>query len=91
MFIPDRKVGPNLEKLVSRTDESTLDMRTAVDSGDSNITYMGEARVGAGTDEEVWRIKKMYEGTGLIITWAGGGEFNQVWDDRESLVYSQEL
>jgi len=89
MFIPDRKVGPNLEKLVSRTDESALTMRTAVDSGDSNITYVGDAVPGTATNEAKWRIMKIDKTTGTVITWAdGNGEFDNIWDNRESLSYS---
>lgn len=88
MFIPDRKVGPNLEKLVSRTDESALTMRTAVDSGDGNITYVGEATPGTATSEAKWRIMKVDKTTGTAITWADGdGEFDNEWDEREALSY----
>lgn len=68
----------------------------ALDSGDSNIFYLGEAAIGADTSESSWRIRKFDKtgGSGRFrITWAEtdgvpDARFNKIWDDRESLTYS---
>jgi hypothetical protein len=54
------------------------------------VTYIGEALPGTATSEARWRIKKIDE-TGtpdVTITYAGGGVFSQVWDNRASLNYN---
>jgi hypothetical protein len=54
----------------------------------NNLDYIGEAPIGSLTSAAVWRIKRI-ENTesGLIITWAGTGLFDQVWDNYSSLSY----
>lgn len=55
----------------------------------STITYVGEALPGTATSASTWHIKKLDSTTGLVITWAGGSsDFDKVWDDRGSYVYS---
>ena len=54
----------------------------------ANVTYIGEAVVGASTAAAVWRIKKMNETTGVSITFADSdSNFDNVWDNRASLTY----
>ena len=66
-----------------------LAIQKATDSGDSNITYIGESAVGTATSSDDWRIRKIDYSDGMEITWADGdSQFNNVWDDRESLSYS---
>lgn len=63
--------------------------QTAVDSEDSNIEYVGFARVGEATSNEVWRIMKVDTTSGTVITWADGNtSFDNEWDERENLSYS---
>lgn len=64
-----------------------LQLRTATDSGDSLVTYLGMAAPGAATSEARWQIRKIDENSGTEITWAGT-DFDNVWDDREGLTYS---
>lgn len=64
-------------------------VRTNIDSGDSNIEYVGKAVIGAVTSGAVWQIIKIDETTGTVITWADGDEdFNNIYDNREALSYS---
>lgn len=61
------------------------------DSGDSNLIYFGDVAVGSvgSTSQAIWRISRLDTTTLLTVTWAGGSkEFNQIWDSRESLIYS---
>lgn len=52
--------------------------------------YVGKAAPGSATSSAVWSIAKYtYVGTSLSsITYAGGGAFNQVWDNRAGLTYA---
>ena len=56
----------------------------------SPILYVGEAAPGSGTDEPVWRIKRIEEdGMLTTIAWANSTtSFSSIWDDREGLTYS---
>lgn len=74
---------------IDRDITDALALRVAVDSGDTNVQYVGEARIGTTTSEAKWRIQKINKTTGTVITWADGdGEFDNIWDNRESLSYS---
>jgi len=53
-----------------------------------SIDYIGEAAIGSATSSAVWRVKKVDSTTGISITWAGTGIFNQVWDNYASLTYT---
>lgn len=53
-----------------------------------SVDYVGEAAIGTATSNASWRIKKVDNTTGISITWAGTGVFDQVWDNRASLSYS---
>jgi len=58
--------------------------------GGASIIYAGDAAPGTLTSEAGWSIQKFtYTGADLTSTaYAGAGAFNQVWDDRASLIYS---
>jgi len=67
--------------------------RIAEDSGNSDITYIGNAALGASESSAVWQIKRLYSATGLDKTWAENGgtatdDFVFQWTARESLDYS---
>jgi hypothetical protein len=53
-----------------------------------SIDYVGEAAIGTATSSASWRIKKIDSTSGISITWAGSGVFDQVWDNHASLTYS---
>lgn len=52
-----------------------------------NFDYIGEATMGSLTSSAVWRIKRIDNTSGVVITWAGSGAFDQVWDNYPSLTY----
>lgn len=53
-----------------------------------DVDYVGEAAIGTATSSAFWRIKKVDSASGIVVTWAGTGIFDQVWDNRASLTYS---
>lgn len=53
-----------------------------------SVDYVGEASIGTVTSAAAWRVKKVDSTSGIIITWAGTGVFDQVWDNYASLTYS---
>ncbi len=53
-----------------------------------SVDYVGEAAIGTATSAASWRVKKVDSTSGTVITWAGTGTFNQVWDNYASLTYS---
>ena len=63
-------------------------VRFIENSADSNIEYYGKASIGSSDNDPVWQIKKIDNTSGVIITWADGNEnFDNIWDNRESLTY----
>ena len=60
-----------------------------VDS-EGSTTYLGYADPGTATSSALWAIKRIVEtGKDVSITWADGdNSFNNIWDDRLTLVYS---
>jgi hypothetical protein len=61
------------------------------DVSTANVTYIGVAPVGSLVSDALWSIKKIDESGSpntVVITWAGGGEFDQVWNNRLSLTYA---
>lgn len=56
-----------------------------------NLIYKGEAVVGSLLSAPLWRIRRLVislDGD-VAETWASGNaNFNKIWDDRLSLVYS---
>jgi hypothetical protein len=53
-----------------------------------DVDYVGEAAIGTTTAAASWRVKKLDSTSGFVVTWAGTGAFDQVWDNRGSLTYS---
>jgi len=65
-------------------------MLTAIDSGDSDLLYVGYCLPGdvGKTGEEVWAIKRVLATSVPQIRWADGSlEFIKEWDERENLAY----
>lgn len=75
--------------LVPEISEDTL-LSIEIDSGDNLVSYMGLAAPGTPTSAAAWQVLKIDEnGGGLQITYADGDtEFDNVFDNRESLSYS---
>jgi len=61
----------------------------AVDSGDSTISYIGKALAGTATSASSWQIQKLTETANITIEYAdGNNDFDNIFDNRESLSYS---
>lgn len=56
----------------------------------AGVTYIGKAAPGSSAASAVWQIKKLDTNTlALDKTWADGGAFTQIWDNRATtVVYS---
>jgi len=52
------------------------------------VDYVGEAAVGSLGNQPVWRIKKINSASGIVITWAGTGIFDQVMNNYYGLEYN---
>lgn len=55
------------------------------------LIYKGEAVVGSSTASAVWRIRRLVLGVDGDVseTWASGNaNFDKIWDNRASLIYS---
>lgn len=66
-----------------------LSVRYVQDSVTATTYYIGKSTPGTATSAAAWQILKLDEASGTVITWADGDtEFNNVWDDRQSLSYS---
>lgn len=54
------------------------------------ITYIGVAKLGVATSDAQWQIRKIQlDGTTTSLQYANGSRrYNQVWDDRSILTYS---
>lgn len=77
-----------LDKRISITPPTMATYATQIDSTNTGYIYVGEAAVGSATSSAVWRISKVTTGASVVITYAGNAQFNQVWNNRASLVYS---
>lgn len=63
----------------------------AAQSVPSNITYVGKAKLGTSTATAGWQIMRIEitnDGLTKIQYANGSNRFNSVWDDRESITYS---
>jgi hypothetical protein len=58
------------------------------DTSVDGFVYVGEAEVGTIDSDSSWRISRIDSSTTVItILYASFGYFNQIWDDRLSLIY----
>lgn len=63
--------------------------RIAEDSGDTNLTYIGNAVIGSSEASAVWQIKRLDATTGLTKLWRDGNDnFDNSWSTREAGSYS---
>lgn len=72
--------------------QSDLTLIKKVDESGSD-TFVGEAAPGSADSSAVWRISRITAtGSDLVILWAdGNSNFDNVWNNRASLSYSQEF
>lgn len=63
---------------------------TAIDEVDASTTYLGFAKIGTATSTAAWQILRIQKtGTVTLIQYADGDtRFNNIWDNRASLSYS---
>lgn len=76
---------------VLRRKQAELKLTVKMEYSGSNPIYIGEAKPGTATSSAGWRIRKLtYSGENVTdIEWADGDiEFNNIWDNRDSLSYS---
>ena len=66
---------------------SQMMTRIATDSSDSCIVYTGMAEIGSETSEAVWKITRYDESVDEVAKFVDNGEFTQIWDNHEALVY----
>lgn len=67
---------------------SSLIPNLQINSGDSNICYLGYAVPGTATSAALWQILEVDSTTGTIGLYADSNtNFDNVFDDRESLSY----
>lgn len=66
----------------------TLATRWAAKAGDSTIIYVGEATAGSASGDSVWRIFEADTTNGTIKYADGNTNFDNEFDNRESLNYS---
>lgn len=88
--------GPN-EEVVLDVDTGELmaellpQLQTLVDEAPGSLTYVGFAEPGVATSAAAWRIFRLDESgePELVKKYASGStDFDQVWDNRTSLIYS---
>lgn len=71
---------------ISTTNYTT---RIEEDSGDANITYIGNAVIGSAEASAVWQIKRLDATTGLVKLWRDGNDsYDNAWSTREAGSYS---
>jgi len=54
----------------------------------ATYTYIGEALPGSLVGDAVWRVKRLTNADTTILWADGDSSFDNVWNDRASLVYS---
>lgn len=84
------RVGGNSAKQGFKyTDSIKQQINVQTDSGDALVKYVGFAAAGVTTSAASWQIMKVDKNTGTIIQLADGDDnFDNIFDDRESLDYS---
>lgn len=92
--------GGEYRMILAPTKKTIDDIRTEImpqyyetrieeDSVNINLSYVGKSATGSVTSTATWQIQRLDETTGLTQEWAdGNSNFDNVWDDRESLSYS---
>lgn len=71
-------------------DESEMPLDREIDFVGDDVIYKGYAEPNSATSDPVWKIQRItFFGIDedIQVRFAGTGEFDQVWDNREALVY----
>ena len=74
--------------------DAKVDALVTEDSGTAGTYYVGKAVIGSATSAAVWQIKRIQvidtPPIDVDIGWADSDpSFDNIWDNREALVYSQ--
>lgn len=79
-----------LQGLITSLDSKTFYQPLLVDNSGAGVVYKGYAGIGTVTSEALWAIEKIRTQGGLEThTWADGNKnFDNVWNNRESLTYN---
>lgn len=67
---------------------ASYDVEAAYDSSNLNLMYTGTAVTGSATSSAVWRISRFNMASNNLQYADGNQNYDNVWDDRESLSYS---
>jgi hypothetical protein len=81
----------NFGNIIDNHIMKALEKDLRINSSNSLISYLGEAEPGSNTGNAVWRVRRITEtSTGEVrVDWAdGNGNFDNIFDNRESLSYS---
>ena len=72
------------------TSAKTPELTTLVDEVNSNLTYIGLGKLGTADSDAKWQIRKIEKiGSVTTIQYADGNRrYDNVWDDRASLTYT---
>lgn len=76
---------------ISALPEDDMVYSKRIDFVTDNELYRGEALVGSAETSSLWRIRKIAIGVDGDVSelWAGGSaNFDKVWADRSTLIYS---
>lgn len=77
-------------QVVQRGGEDIVSYTTRYDQVSNTLAYKGEAAVGSEESYSSWRIQKLVFGVDgdVLITWADGNtNFDNVWENRNSIPY----
>ena len=76
-----------MAKIITTRDQEKV---TLVDEATADITYVGIAKLGTATSDAKWQIRRIQKiVTVTSIQYADGDRrFNNEWDNRASLSYS---
>lgn len=68
--------------------DSNMDLR--LDEPNVNTMYLGLAAIDSPAANPVWQIRRFDFTSGIVVQWAdGNANFDNVWDDRATLLYAR--
>jgi hypothetical protein len=69
-----------------RNEQDVTDKFVKIDEFSSTFAFLGVALDGSLTSAAVWKVARIYrQGNAYTIEYAFGGNYDQVWDDRQTL------
>lgn len=84
-----KATSQNLQTLVNSIDSKTVYQPLIIDKSGANVVYRGYAPAGTATGSALWAIEKVTSAKGIEThLWADGDmKFDNVWNNRETLIY----